>query len=376
MMALGSMSLRLDRITGGGFSPADFFLNGANGFWLDNDPSTWFEDSAMTIPATFGNPIGAWKDKSGNAIDALQSVSGARPTYGRMPYGGVRNQLLNTAVMSTQSRVVSAVQKTISFTGTGTITLTGASTAGPLVGTGVSDRVSLTFTPTAGSLTMTVTGSVTLAQLENAATPSNYQQVVLGWDVTEVGVASVQCPWFDGVDDFLDLTASGASLTQNIGRFIVVGGVNFTKAGTNIQNIFNASSAVSPASTRLALGMGAASGIRAGGRRLDADDFQSVEVSQATFENTVAAGVFDYSNSNIFLRRNGAVVASSASFQTNGNTQNTASLAVQVGANTGSFLYLGGFIPSVFAIADTNLSDAQLLQLETYMAQQIGGTGL
>lgn len=84
------------------------------------------------------------------------------------------NLLLNSAVLSTQSVTVTAVAHTLSFTGTGTVTLSGASTAGPLVGTGANDRVTLTFTPTAGSLTLTVSGSVTLAQLEAGAFATSY----------------------------------------------------------------------------------------------------------------------------------------------------------------------------------------------------------
>src|SRR5690606_11840432 len=72
------------------------------------------------------------------------------------------NLLLNSATLSTQSVTVTATVHTLSFYGTGTVTLSGASTAGPLVGTGANNRVTLTFTPTAGSLTLTVSGSVTL----------------------------------------------------------------------------------------------------------------------------------------------------------------------------------------------------------------------
>ena len=79
------------------------------------------------------------------------------------------NLLLNSATLSTQSVTTTAVAHTLSFYGTGTVTLTGTSTAGPLVGTGASNRVTLTFTPTAGTLTLTVTGSVTTAQLEAGA---------------------------------------------------------------------------------------------------------------------------------------------------------------------------------------------------------------
>jgi hypothetical protein len=76
------------------------------------------------------------------------------------------NLLLNSATLSTQSVTSAATAYTLSFYGTGTITLSGTSTAGPLVGTGANARVSLTFTPTAGTLTLTVSGSVTNANLE------------------------------------------------------------------------------------------------------------------------------------------------------------------------------------------------------------------
>jgi len=86
-------------------------------------------------------------------------------------------QLLHTTnALVTQSYTTTAVPHTLHFTGTGTVTLSGASTAGPLVGTGTGEenRVSLTFTPTASSLILTVSGTVTDAQLEVGSTPSSY----------------------------------------------------------------------------------------------------------------------------------------------------------------------------------------------------------
>jgi hypothetical protein len=76
-------------------------------------------------------------------------------------------------MLSTQSVTVTAAAHTLSFWGTGTITLSGTSTAGPLVGTGAGNRVSLTFTPTAGSLTLTVSGTVSNAQLETGSYASS-----------------------------------------------------------------------------------------------------------------------------------------------------------------------------------------------------------
>jgi len=101
--------------------------------------------------------------------DLYQLVSAARPTNAEWPRGGVRNLLAGTDALATQTVAVTAVEHVLSFWGTGTVTLSGTSTAGPLVGTGANDRVSLTFTPTAGNLTLTVSGTVTNAQLERSA---------------------------------------------------------------------------------------------------------------------------------------------------------------------------------------------------------------
>lgn len=92
-----------------------------------------------------------------------QATGTAKPTLSARV-----NLLLNTAALSTQNVTTVATSYKLSFTGTGTVTLSGTSTAGPLVGTGANDRVSLTFTPTAGTLTLTVSGSVTLADLRTA----------------------------------------------------------------------------------------------------------------------------------------------------------------------------------------------------------------
>jgi len=76
------------------------------------------------------------------------------------------NSLLNGTSLSTQLVTTTAVAHTLSFYGTGQIVLTGTSSA-TVVGTGAYPaRQTLTFTPTVGVLTLTVTGTVQYAQLE------------------------------------------------------------------------------------------------------------------------------------------------------------------------------------------------------------------
>ena len=101
------------------------------------------------------------------------------------------NVLLNSATLSTQSVTVAAAANTLSFYGTGTVTLTGVSTAGPLVGTGANNRVSLTFTPTVGVLILTVSGSVTNAQLEAGAFATSYIPTAAATVTRAADVASI-----------------------------------------------------------------------------------------------------------------------------------------------------------------------------------------
>lgn len=83
------------------------------------------------------------------------------------------NLVFPSATLTTQTRTVTAVAHTLSFYGTGTIVLSGVHSA-TLTGTGANNRVSLTFTPTAGSLILTVTGTVTNAQLEAGSNATSY----------------------------------------------------------------------------------------------------------------------------------------------------------------------------------------------------------
>jgi len=87
-----------------------------------------------------------------------------------------------TDVMSTQTKTTTANDYVVSFYGTGTITFSGTHT-GSLVGTGVNDRVEVTFLASAGSLTSTISGSVTKGQLQLGKDADSY--------ITNTGVGTV-----------------------------------------------------------------------------------------------------------------------------------------------------------------------------------------
>lgn len=101
------------------------------------------------------------------------------------------NLVFPSATLTTQTRTVTAVAHTLSFYGTGTVVLSGVASA-TVTGTGAyPTRTTLTFTPTAGSLTLTVTGSVTEAQLEAGSFPTSYIPTTTASAVRAVDVCSI-----------------------------------------------------------------------------------------------------------------------------------------------------------------------------------------
>jgi len=153
----------------------------------------WWTDGGAALDLNFANgvvdPVVTFtRASAANYVNYAGVITSAATDAPRIDYDPVTlacrgllieeqrtNLLLNSATLSTQNVTTSATPYTLSFYGTGTVTLSGTSTAGPLVGTGAyPNRVTLTFTPTAGTLTLTVTGSVTSAQLEAGSFATSY----------------------------------------------------------------------------------------------------------------------------------------------------------------------------------------------------------
>ena len=109
------------------------------------------------------------------------------------------NLVFPSATLTTQTRTVTAVAHTLSFYGTGTVVLSGTHVA-TVTGTGAyPTRTTLTFTPTAGSLILTVTGSVTEAQLEAGSLATSYIPTTTASVVRSADVCSITGAAFTGM---------------------------------------------------------------------------------------------------------------------------------------------------------------------------------
>jgi len=125
---------------------------------------------ARASTATRTNASGAIESVASNVprLDYM-TAAGTLATCPMLEVEGQRTNLVfPSATATTQTRTVTATAHTLTIYGTGSVTLSGVAT-GTLTGTGANNRVALTFTPTAGSLVLTVSGTVTNWQLEAGA---------------------------------------------------------------------------------------------------------------------------------------------------------------------------------------------------------------
>ena len=146
-------------------------------------------------------------NENGNIVDVPANV--ARIDYSKgQPAILVEPQRTNlvfpSATATTQTRAVTAQSYTLSFYGTGNVVLSGAF-SGTLNGTGAINRVTLTFTPTAGSLTLTVSGSVTNWQLEAGSNATSLIKTVSGSVTRNADIISKT-----GISDLIGQTEGSA----------------------------------------------------------------------------------------------------------------------------------------------------------------------
>lgn len=212
------------------FSPLSLFASGEQGVWYDpSDITTMFQDAAGTTPVTaVEQPVGRILDKSGRGNHATQPTGTKRPVLSAR-----YNLLVGTTTLATQNVTTVATDYILSFTGAGSITLSGTKTqVGITAGTNTITGV------TAGTLTLTVVGTVTNAQIVPLSQSSiPYQLVTTSTDYDTTANNFPPYLKFDGIDDILNLPLVPFTATDN--HLIVVGASINNLASTDLYSMTN-----------------------------------------------------------------------------------------------------------------------------------------
>jgi hypothetical protein len=155
-------------------------------WYADHKARRYFRNSGSgLVPVTFTDLHTYERASTATYFDAsgtLHTAAVDEPRYDYDPATGQAlgllieedstNNVLSSLAPSTQAVTVTAQPYTLSFYGTGSVTLSGAAT-GSLSGTGATDLVSLTYTPSAGSLTLTISGDVRMVNNEPGLIPTS-----------------------------------------------------------------------------------------------------------------------------------------------------------------------------------------------------------
>lgn len=181
--------------------------------------------------------------------------------------------------------------------------------------------------------------------------------------------------YFDGVNDFLQLTGSALDVARNRSALTVFVVYMYPTAFTGTRSFMAISSGTSATSSRVYMGLKDSAGfLNAGGRRLDTDSAQFVgNTAPIVGESAVSTARFVYNNSDIYLYKNGTLSTSNANYSTNGSTSDTSSLSGTIGANsTGSAENFSGRIAEIliYGADDTNMRAA----VHTYFQTTYGIT--
>ena len=135
------------------------------------------------------------------------------------------NLVTDSELNNTEDITTTSTPYTVSFYGTGSMNISGTHTA-TLIGTGVNERVSLTFTPSSGTLTLTDSGDVDKKQVENLSSATSYIPTSGGTatrleetatlDNTSLGLTTITETFEDGSTNVI--TPVPSTYTVSMGR--------------------------------------------------------------------------------------------------------------------------------------------------------------
>lgn len=174
---------------------------------------------------------------------------------------------------------------------------------------------------------------------------------------------------FDGTNDCYDIL-SALSAFRNIGHITAIAGILVGDTGANKYALM-ISNGLAANSTRAFIRTTSTEVLSIGGRRLDADTLAaSTGSTLSTVTAQVVAAQFKYTSSDLIGRLNGVQDISNTSFQTDGSTSDTDSIAVRFGVLDGADFWKGRIYGLIVVAAD--LSAAEIENAEDWMATKCG----
>ena len=348
--------MRRRRSLGGGFFPRKLFAAGAQGTWYDpSDYSTLFQDSAGATPVTaVEQSVRLMRDKSGNGNHATAPSDASRPVL-RSRY----NNFVATATLATQSVTTLAASYKLSFTGTGTITLSGTNI-------GVYSAGTNTITCTAGTLTATVAGTVTNADLRLSSTATSmpaYQLVTTSTNYDTAGFLPYLA--FDGTDDSFATSSINFTATDKMAVF--AGVTKLSDAAQSVIAELSASVAVNN-SAFLLTGPNTAGFANFNYRSKGTTAVDNIVTTYAAPYTAVLAATSNISGSTSSIRVNNGTFSTITTSQGTGNFGN---YPLYIGRRGGATLPFTGRIYQLIVCGKT-LSASELASTEAYVNSKTG----
>jgi hypothetical protein len=175
---------------------------------------------------------------------------------------------------------------------------------------------------------------------------------------------------FDGTDDRMGLVSSSLGMLRNVGGATIFAVVKYP--ANALGNISFSASVGTSSSARLSLVQDVSNKIQIAGRRLDADSFESA-IQPGTITNifVIHSGILNYSDAKAFNYINGALNGTDDPFQTVGNTSDTNSNNISIGASGVPSNHLNGDIAEII-VYNRALNTSELAQVHRYLARKWG----
>lgn len=288
---------------------------------------------------------------AGNHI--AQATTASRPVL-RSRY----NVLLATASLATQNVTTLATSYILTFTGSGTITLSGTNI-------GVYSAGTNTIICTAGTLTLTVIGTVTDADLRLSVTSISmpaYQRVTTATDYATAGFLPYLA--FDGVDDSYGTGSINFTATDKMA--VVAGVTKLSDAAQSVVAELSATIATNNGSFLLSAPNSAAANFNFSSKGTTQVD-NTVTTYTAPYV-AVLAGIGDIAGGTNSIKVNGGAATTVTSSQGTGNYGN---YAMYVGRRNNATLPFNGRIYQMVVIGKALTAD-ELANTEAYVNSKMG----